>query len=81
MLYFSDIIQHLLIDKKMNKKQTAEAAGLLSASFSRMINNPNNDYHISTLCDIIKALDCTLKIDIIDSESNKVLYTIKEDKQ
>jgi len=44
------------------------------------LQNKNEDYKLSMLLDIIKTLDCTLKIDIIDSESNKVLYTIKEDK-
>ena len=79
MLYFSDIIQHLLIDKKKNKKQAAEAAGLLPASFSRMINNSNNDYHISTLCDICRALDCSLSVSIIDSKSGATLYTLRDE--
>lgn len=79
MLYLSNTILHLLVDKKKNKKEVAEKSGLLPASFSRMVNKADNDYHISTLCAIMQALNCSMEIVIKDSESGQTLYTIKED--
>jgi len=80
MLYTSDIIRKLMIDKGVTVTQLASKMELLQPTLSRKLQNKNEDYKLSMLLDIIKTLDCTLKIDIIDSESNKVLYTIKEDK-
>lgn len=76
MLYFSDIIQHLLIDRKKQKKEIAEKCGLLPASFSRMINKPDNNFQIDTLCNIFKALDCDITVNITDSATKQILYSI-----
>lgn len=78
MLYFSKIIQYLLIDRKQTKKQIADKIGVKPSSLSRAINNENNDYHLSTLCSVFQALDCTLQINVIDNNTNDILYTIQD---
>ncbi len=78
MLYLSNTIQHLKIDKKMTVKQIAENAKIIPASLSKSLNNEYNDYHISTICKIMKAMDCDITITISDKQTGKTLYTLTD---
>lgn len=81
MYYISDIIRKLMIDKGVNVTTLAHKMNLLQPTLSRKLQNKTEDYKLSLLSDIIQALNCEIKIDIIDSESNKVIYTIKENEK
>ena len=80
MLYISDIIRKLMIDRGVTVTQLAAKMELLQPSLSRKLQNKTADYKISMLSELAAAMNCNIKIDIIDSESQKVLYTIKEEK-
>lgn len=62
----------------MTKKETAEKADIIPASLSRSLNNEYNDYHISTICKIMKAMDCDITITISDKQTGKTLYTLTD---
>lgn len=79
MLYLSKVIQYLKIDKKMTIKEIATKAGMIPASLSKSLNNEYNDYHISTLCKIMQAMDCDITITISDKQTGKALYTLTDE--
>ena len=81
MLYISDIIRKLMIDRGVTVTQLAAKMQLLQPSLSRKLQNKSADYKISMLSELAAAMDCKIQIDIIDSESQKVLYTIKENEK
>lgn len=81
MIYISKTIQHLLVDKKATKKDIADRANITASALSRAINNDNNDYHISTLCKIMQAMDCDITITISDKQTGKALYTLTDEQE
>ena len=78
MFYISDIIRKLMIDKRINVTDLSHKIGLQVSNVSRKLQNQTEDYKISYLSNIMQALDCTIKIQIIDNNSNEVLYTISD---
>ena len=81
MLYVSDIIRKLMIDKGCTVTKLASKMGLLAPSLSRKLQSKMEDYKLSLLADIVGALDCDIVISVVDRESGQVLYTIKEDEK
>lgn len=80
MYNISNTIRKLMIDKNMTVTPLADKIGVAQQALSRKINNPNEDYKFSYLQNLAVALGCKLQINIIDSESNEILYTL-EDKE
>ena len=78
MFYISDIIRKLMIDKRINVTDLSRKIGITTPNLSRKFQNQKEDYKISYLSNILKALDCSIRIQIIDSESQEVLYTISD---
>lgn len=78
MFYISDIIRKLMIDKRINVTDLSHKIGLQVSNVSRKLQNQKEDYKISYLSNIMQALDCTIKIQIIDNNSNDILYTISD---
>ena len=78
MINISDTIRKLMIDKKITITQLSEAVGIAQPSLSRKLNNSNEDYKIAYLQKICHAMDCSIKIDIINNSNGKTLYTITD---
>ena len=78
MFYISDIIRKLMIDRRINVTDLSHKIGLQVSNVSRKLQNQQEDYKISYLSNIMQALNCNIRIQIIDSESQQVLYTISD---
>lgn len=78
MFYISDIIRKLMIDRRINVTDLSRKLGIATPNLSRKLQNQKEDYKISYIQDIAAALQCNIQIQIIDSESQKVLYTIAD---
>lgn len=74
----SKTIQKLMIDRDITPTKLASLTGLHQSSISRALQKSDNDYRLSFLNTLVTALNCDIEINIIDSESKQVLYTIKE---
>ena len=80
MFYISDIIRKLMIDKRINVTDLSHKIGVQTSNLSRKLQNQTEDYKISYLSNVMQALNCSIRIQIIDSESQQVLYTISDTK-
>ena len=78
MFYISDIIRKLMIDKRINVTDLSHKIGVQTSNLSRKLQNQTEDYKISYIQDIAAAMNCNVRIQIIDSESQQVLYTITD---
>lgn len=78
MFYISDIIRKLMIDRRINVTDLSRKLGITTPNLSRKFQNQQEDYKISYLSNIMQALNCNIRIQIIDSESQQVLYTISD---
>ena len=63
-----DRLWKLLIDKKINKTQLKELAGINSNSIAKM--GKNEPVHLEVLIKICNALECSL-VDIVEYPSKK----------
>lgn len=81
MFYISDIIRKLMIDKRINVTDLSRKLDIKTPNLSRKLQNQKEDYKISYLSNILQALDCSIQIQIIDNNSNDVLYTISDTKE
>lgn len=78
MFYISDIIRKLMIDRRINVTDLSHKIGLQVSNVSRKLQNQQEDYKISYLSNILKALDCSIQIQIIDNNSKEILYNITD---
>lgn len=78
MFYISDIIRKLMIDRRINVTDLSHKIGLQVSNVSRKLQNQKEDYKISYLSNILQALNCSIRIQIIDNNNNDVLYTISD---
>ncbi len=78
MFYISDIIRKLMIDRRINVTDLSRKLGITTPNLSRKFQNQTEDYKISYLSNILQALNCSIRIQIIDNNSNDVLYTISD---
>lgn len=74
----SDTIRKLMIDKKINVTTLADKIGVKQQALSRKLQNQQEEYKIEYLEKVCQALDCSIQIQIIDNNSNDVLYTISD---
>ena len=78
MFNISKTIRKLMIDKNRSVTDIANNSGLSQPAISRSLQKIDNDYRVNYLNQIIQALDCSIQIQIIDNNSNDVLYTISD---
>ena len=78
MFYISDIIRKLMIDRRINVTDLSRKLGITTPNLSRKFQNQKEDYKISYLSNVMQALNCSIQIQIIDNNSNDVLYTISD---
>ena len=78
MFNVSQTIRKLMIDKNCTVTDISKKADILQPTLSRSLQKADNDYRINYLNQIIKALDCTIQIQIIDNSTKEVLYTISD---
>lgn len=78
MYNISDVIRKVMIDKKINVTDLSKKIGVLQSALSRKLQNKTEDYKITYLYNIFKALDCDIQINIIDKSTNDIIYTIQD---
>lgn len=78
MFNISNTIRKLMIDKNKSVTDIAKKADILQPTLSRSLQKADNDYRINYLNQIIQALDCNIRIQIIDNNTNDILYTISD---
>jgi DNA-binding Xre family transcriptional regulator len=67
-----------MIDKNKTVSDIVKKSGILQSTLSRSLQKADNDYRINYMNQIIQALDCTIQIQIIDNNTNDILYTITD---
>lgn len=80
MFNISQTIRKVMIDKNKTVSDIVKKSGILQSTLSRSLQKTDNDYRINYLNQIIKALDCSIQIQIIDNNTNDILYTISDTK-
>ena len=78
MFNISQTIRKLMIDKNKTVTDIVKSSGLLQPTVSRSLQKADNDYRINYLNQIIQALNCNIRIQIIDNDSKEVLYNITD---
>ena len=78
MFYISDIIRKLMIDRHINVTDLSRKMGISTPNLSRKFQNKSEDYKISYLHNVLQHLDCDIRIQIIDSKTNDILYIISD---
>lgn len=78
MFNISKTIRKIMIDKNKSVTDIANNSGLSQPAISRSLQKAENDYRINYLNQIIQALDCSIQIQIIDNNTNDILYTISD---
>lgn len=67
-----------MIDKGVTVTELSKKIGIATSNLSRKFQNNSEDYKISYLQNIAKNLGCRIEVNIIDSESDKILYTLTD---
>lgn len=75
----SNIIQKLMIDKKKTQVEVSRKIGVSAPNLSAKLRNEKEEYKIEYLSKIAVACGCRIEVNIIDSESDKILYTLTDE--
>lgn len=78
MFNVSNTIRKLMIDKNRSVTDISKKANILQPTLSRSLQKADNDYRLNYLNQIIQALDCNIRIQIIDNDTQEVLYNITD---
>lgn len=76
MFNISQTIRKAMIDKNKSVSDIVKKSGILQSTLSRSLQKADNDYRINYLNQIVQALDCSIQIQIIDNDTQEVLYNI-----
>lgn len=74
----SKIIRKLMIDRDISVTPLARKIGITQQNLSRKLNNVNESYTLEYLQNVVKGMDCYVQVNIVDSDTHKVLYTMEE---
>lgn len=74
----SKIIRKLMIDRDMTVTPLARKIGVTQQNLSRKLNNSEESYTLEYLQNIAKGMNCTISIQILDSDTKEVLYTLND---
>lgn len=78
MFNISQTIRKVMIDKNKTISDIVKKSGILQSTLSRSLQKADNDYRINYLNQIVQALNCNIRIQIIDNDSKEVLYAISD---
>ena len=78
MFNISQTIRKVMIDKNKTISDIVKNSGILQSTLSRSLQKADNDYRINYLNQIIQALNCNIRIQIIDNDTKEVLYNITD---
>lgn len=78
MFNISKTIRKIMIDKNQTVSDIVKKSGILQSTLSRSLQKADNDYRINYLNQIIQALNCNIRIQIIDNNTKEVLYNITD---
>lgn len=76
MFNISQTIRKVMIDKGQTVSDIVKKSGILQSTLSRSLQKADNDYRINYLNQIVQALNCNIRIQIIDNDTQEVLYNI-----
>lgn len=67
-----------MIDKKKTQIEVSKKIGVSAPNLSAKLRNEKEEYKIEYLSKIASALGCRIEINIIDSKTDEVLYTLED---
>ena len=74
----SKIIRKLMIDRDISVTPLSRKIGITQQNLSRKLNNANESYTLEYLQNVVNGMNCYIQVNIIDSDTHKVLYTMEE---
>ena len=74
----SKIIRKLMIDRDISVTPLSRKIGITQQNLSRKLNNVNESYTLEYLQNVVKGMNCYIQVNIVDSDTHKVLYTMEE---
>lgn len=74
----SKILRKLMIDRDMTVTPLSQEIGVSTPNLSRKLDNVDETYTLDYLQKIVKCMNCEIEVNIIDSETKEVLYTLKD---
>jgi len=74
----SKIIRKLMIDRDISVTPLARKIGITQQNLSRKLNNVNESYTLEYLENVVKGMNCHIQVNIIDSDTNDILYTLTD---
>ena len=72
----SKIIRKLMIDRDISVTPLARKIGITQQNLSRKLNNVNESYTLEYLENVVKGMNCHIQVNIVDSDTNDILYTL-----
>ena len=72
----SKIIRKLMIDRDISVTPLAHKIGITQQNLSRKLNNTEEAYTLEYLENIVKGMNCHIQVNIVDSDTNEILYTL-----
>ena len=74
----SKIIRKLMIDRDISVTPLARKIGITQQNLSRKLNNTEESYTLEYLQNVVKGMNCYIQVNIIDSDTNDILYTLTD---
>ena len=74
----SKIIRKLMIDRDISVTPLSRKIGITQQNLSRKLNNVNESYTLEYLQNVVKGMNCYIQVNIVDSDTHKILYTMEE---
>lgn len=67
-----------MIDRDITVTKLAHKIGITQQNLSRKLNNNDESYTLDYLQNIVNGMGCDIQVNIIDSESQQILYTLTD---
>ena len=67
-----------MIDRDISVTPLARKIGITQQNLSRKLNNVNESYTLEYLEKVCQGMNCTIQVNIIDSDTNNILYTLTD---
>ena len=67
-----------MIDRDISVTPLARKIGITQQNLSRKLNNTEESYTLEYLQNVVKGMNCYIQVNIIDSDTNDILYTLTD---
>ena len=67
-----------MIDRDISVTPLARKIGITQQNLSRKLNNVNESYTLEYLQNVVKGMGCHIQVNIIDSDTQEILYSLTD---